>query len=293
MREQGFGSDAERPSLTEVGMPPYARRSEACPLCGIIVATGEKVCPHCGGFQHLRQRERESPPPASGQRPSLPATDTAIEPTAVRAQGSTTEPLGASAFATTPAVTERGERLVAWSALAALAFAGLVFVQRLGEAPDTPAATRLAAVVPRAETLAPRPVEAAVSPVPLRSAATLASAPADGPVQATIAAARHVAKPVAKNRAQGRRKPPVPREPETDSPPVSDPVAAVDPAPWEPVQVAAVRTPWDAMHDEIAACPTDDFIGGVMCQQRIRIRYCIGWWGQVSDCPTRQGPYGN
>jgi hypothetical protein len=34
----------------------------------------------------------------------------------------------------------------------------------------------------------------------------------------------------------------------------------------------------------IARCP-DGFLERVICEQRIRLQYCDGHWGQVAQCP--------
>ena len=122
------------------------------------------------------------------------------------------------------------------------------------------------------------------------------------PARETIAAARHAAKPAPKPKAIASRGTPVrtasrPRadvvvagiEPSTPSSSTRAEVLIVATAPTRD----DARTHWDEMHDEIAACSTRDFLDGVMCQQRVRIRYCEGWWGRASDCPSRRDDYGN
>jgi hypothetical protein len=40
------------------------------------------------------------------------------------------------------------------------------------------------------------------------------------------------------------------------------------------------------MADEIAQCGGNGFFSGVICEQKIRIRYCEGYWGQAAQCPS-------
>src|SRR5581483_1012617 len=42
---------------------------------------------------------------------------------------------------------------------------------------------------------------------------------------------------------------------------------------------------WQGMANAIRACTREDFLGGVLCEQKVRIEYCEGYWGQVPECP--------
>jgi len=66
--------------------------------------------------------------------------------------------------------------------------------------------------------------------------------------------------------------------------PAPEPAAAPGAAP--PVQVASAER-WAQMRNELAACPKSSLIP--RCEQRIRERYCEGWWGTVPDCPAGPG----
>jgi len=41
---------------------------------------------------------------------------------------------------------------------------------------------------------------------------------------------------------------------------------------------------WQAMNAELARCSRENFIAGVLCDQRTRWQYCEGYWGQVPQC---------
>ena len=57
------------------------------------------------------------------------------------------------------------------------------------------------------------------------------------------------------------------------------------PAPAPPVPQPAPRAdPWQQMSQAIGRCP-DGFLERVVCEQRVRLQYCEGHWGQVPQCP--------
>ncbi|MEO8537747.1 MAG: hypothetical protein ABI533_09480, partial [Betaproteobacteria bacterium] len=76
----------------------------------------------------------------------------------------------------------------------------------------------------------------------------------------------------------------VPMVPEpAPAPPVR---AAVTPAP----KVVAATDRWTQMDAERARCTREDFIARVVCDQRVRFRYCSGYWGKVLQCPGNPAP---
>ncbi|MGH8714602.1 MAG: hypothetical protein ACREYB_11415, partial [Casimicrobiaceae bacterium] len=56
-------------------------------------------------------------------------------------------------------------------------------------------------------------------------------------------------------------------------------------APAPPPQPAPRKDVWQEMKDAIARCPADEFLARVVCEQRVRLQYCDGHWGQVPQCP--------
>jgi hypothetical protein len=44
------------------------------------------------------------------------------------------------------------------------------------------------------------------------------------------------------------------------------------------------------MEAEMDACGKDNFLEKIVCQQKIRLRYCDGYWGSVPQCPTGPAP---
>ena len=61
------------------------------------------------------------------------------------------------------------------------------------------------------------------------------------------------------------------------------PAVAPEPAPPQPDR-------WQEMSDALANCAQENFIGRVVCEQRLRFRYCNGYWGRVAQCPDAQNP---
>lgn len=62
-------------------------------------------------------------------------------------------------------------------------------------------------------------------------------------------------------------------------------------APAKRLAAAAVPAPrpddhWTQMNNDLSRCTREDFINRVICDQRVRIRYCDGYWGKVAQCPV-------
>jgi hypothetical protein len=98
-----------------------------------------------------------------------------------------------------------------------------------------------------------------------------------------------------------RRAPTENRSPPPDaatSAPASPSVPARAESALPPATASAARTPvvsssvqhWRQMDDELSRCTREDFITRVICGQRVRFRYCDGYWGKVSQCPTSPAP---
>jgi len=47
---------------------------------------------------------------------------------------------------------------------------------------------------------------------------------------------------------------------------------------------------WQRLDDELSRCTREDFITRVICAQRVRFRYCDGYWGKVAQCPGNPLP---
>jgi hypothetical protein len=78
-----------------------------------------------------------------------------------------------------------------------------------------------------------------------------------------------------------------------------DPPDAVapPPEPEKPVPVPAPPPPrpvpdrWQNMRDALAECDRLGIFDGLICGQRVRIQYCEGYWGKVSQCQGANAGY--
>jgi hypothetical protein len=124
-------------------------------------------------------------------------------------------------------------------------------------APETPAAQ---------ETRAPAPVESR-QPAPVAPPKAEPKAP-----RATASGQSAARQPVA---------PPVAASP----PAVPAPQAPVRTA--QPAIVAAAPVPdrWAQFAEDLHRCERETFLSRVVCDQRVRLRYCDGYWGKVPQCP--------
>jgi len=78
------------------------------------------------------------------------------------------------------------------------------------------------------------------------------------------------------------------------TPPPSAPVVEPEPAP-PPVVAAPRKDPpvvdrWVQMAEDLSRCTREDFISRVICDQRVRFRYCDGYWGKTPQCPGNPVP---
>jgi hypothetical protein len=86
----------------------------------------------------------------------------------------------------------------------------------------------------------------------------------------------------------------------TSSRPAAAPVITAPSAPAAPPQIAAhpvapasgmatapspVVDRWAQFAEELHRCQAEAFLSRVVCDQRVRIRYCDGYWGKVAQCP--------
>lgn len=81
--------------------------------------------------------------------------------------------------------------------------------------------------------------------------------------------------------------------PPSAAPPPSVPELAPPPPARAPEIAAAPKAApappvvdrWTRMSEELSRCTREDFIARVICDQRVRFRYCSGYWGKVTQCP--------
>lgn len=84
--------------------------------------------------------------------------------------------------------------------------------------------------------------------------------------------------------------PTVPSTPPADRFAAAAPREASAPLPAPEAVLPAREAPapdrWQVMADQIARCGRDGFFAGVICEQRVRIKYCEGYWGSAPQCPS-------
>jgi len=70
-------------------------------------------------------------------------------------------------------------------------------------------------------------------------------------------------------------------------PPAAPKAEAVAPPPRVPAPraVEAPRDPWQAMNEGLARCAREDFFSRIGCEQKLRLQYCVNYWGTVPQCP--------
>lgn len=73
-------------------------------------------------------------------------------------------------------------------------------------------------------------------------------------------------------------------QPSVAQPPPPTPAPAVVAALPKPA-AARATDPWARVREELSRCTREDFIARVICDQRVRFRYCKDSWGKVPECP--------
>jgi hypothetical protein len=159
-----------------------------------------------------------------------------------------------------------------------------------------PPAPSAPATEPPAPTQAPPPSAdspKAETPPPASAEAPKAEPAAPPPTPEMAAAAR------APDKAQtvAKAEPPktaVRPPPAKAASPVTEPPKTLAAAPVIPAPAEVPKTDrWDQMKAEMAQCSSGSLIPRIQCEQRIRSRYCEGYWGSVPACPTGRTDHGN
>ncbi len=183
--------------------------------------------------------------------------------------------------------------LVAWrmeaSGPASDVAAGTAGVER--DAPSTreEAAPATQAPPTHASETAPESAAGASTAPSARAGASSADAAASGAEPAPVEIKQLPPRPPRVPR-QAAERPPAPAAPV--APATSETVAPAPPA-RASVAVPApapVIDRWARMNDEMSRCTREDFISRVICSQRVRFRYCDGYWGKVAQCPASPAP---
>jgi hypothetical protein len=263
----------------------------SCQICGRSSAPGAKLCPDCRAARKRafdatitqpllamagagtvsrtlsRLRRSDSSPEAKARRAARKA----------KAAADAATPASVSEPAAAPA---RVSRSILWAALAigvvVAAIAGWHLPTRAPDAPDAGASS---------SATQPVPSQPAPDAKPVRIDPPAASAPPPLPTiveRELVPHAPAVLKPATPKRATPAPKVVVTPPPEA---PAEAEVVKPQPAPAPPAPKPQVRIdPGQQMSEAIARCPAE-FLGRVVCEQKVRLQYCEGQWGKVPQCP--------
>jgi ribosomal protein L40E len=153
------------------------------------------------------------------------------------------------------------------------------------------AAYRINAVTPDAMGVASQPIDAGEHNAPTAAAAvpmTVGSKPVEPETTVALQAPIPGTNPEAPERANARQRPmPVTatKRASTRQRPMPELQARVGKSPpvAQQTREAPRPDPWQAMHVSLAGCG-GDLIARIVCDQRVRRRFCEGHWGEAPEC---------
>ena len=166
-----------------------------------------------------------------------------------------------------------------------------------GEAPPvTPPTTAPTSAAPAPSIATPNAPGETAKPADDKASApsaTIAASPSGAP---------DVGKPPADTAPKAEVKPAPPKSPAASAskearppgstPPTQPPTAAPAPVPRAagaanaaPEVAPPTQDRWAQMSEELRRCQSESFLARVVCDQRVRLRFCDGYWGKVAQCP--------
>ena len=238
-----------------------------CNQCGAVNHQAATNCYKCGAECPALFTTPEATPVLPAADPTTPAWAT---PGDVDVAATVTQPLFAA-----------GPLRAGWclGAIATILIAGAY------------AAYRINAAKPDAMGVASQPIGADEHNVPTAASAVpmaVESKPVEPKTTAALQAPILTTNPEAPKRASARQRP-VPQLQARigATPPVAkSPAAARVGAPVAETDKARQPEPWQAMHVSLARCG-GDLIARIVCDQRVRRRFCEGHWGEAPECASR------
>jgi len=240
-----------------------------CSVCGNESKPDARFCPHCGAtLKSAAEGAPASPVPGAG----VMATATA--------------PTATGRVAAPPAQTARVVGLIL--VVAAIAVVGYFGYRVL--MPDE-RAQKVAAVEAPKPPLAQPATPSKEAPATVPAAPETAKADATAPPPTAAAPGAEGAKPAPKAGATKAPAATPPAKAATKAPasPPAAPPAASAPAAAAPAPTPAAPPPdrWQMMKDDLARCAREDFLSRVVCEQKVGLKYCEGYWGKVPQCPGK------
>lgn len=261
---------------------------KGCRICHGPTLPGMRLCTQCkAALKRARQETVSELVPARAPAARAPrASKVAPEVEAAPARAPAARAPRASKAAPEVGVAPQGAGSNFGGARATAIVLSVVAAAGVGYA-----ALRLARAVPA--TLPSPPVATAPAPAadPAPAARSEPTVPAAAPRERPTlfvapASASQVVRPPAPKRA------PEPAPPLPPEPPATARFAAATEPPAPQPAVAPVPLPapapdrWQLMTDAITRCGHEGFFAGVICEQRVRLQYCEGYWGQAPQCPS-------
>ena len=160
-----------------------------------------------------------------------------------------------------------------------------------GTAESVPSAPSAASPPPPAASAPPsaasqQPSEAAATPEASRT--TGGAVTPSQPIEIRPLPAKPAPRP-AHRRAAPEKTQQAARQPVAEAP-ATTPERAAEVATAPTAAPPPVVDRWTRMTDELSRCTREDFIARVICDQRVRFRYCNGYWGRVPQCPGNPAP---
>jgi hypothetical protein len=140
---------------------------------------------------------------------------------------------------------------------------------------------------PPAPTIAEAPKSEPERPPPAAQE-TPAPAPVESPQPAPVAPRKGEPKaPRAAASTQSSSRQPV--TPQLATPPLAVPAPQAPVRTAQPANNIAAAAPvpdrWAQFAEDLHHCERETFLSRVLCDQRVRLRYCDGYWGKVPQCP--------
>lgn len=270
-----------------------------CTICGHSTLPGAMLCGPCrAALKRARYLSVQDAAPSSMMQARSRRSRARVAATASPlASPSAAKVLAAHTAATLSATAAATPGMPLWRtlAIAVAAVAALGVVAYMGQAPARDP-------VPVAQPAAPagtRVVNVGAMPAPVNAgtAGAQAAPPATNSVLVSSSPADEAPPPASKPARTQRVPASAPARP-ADSTMLSAGTAGAAyemvpepprPAPIAPPAPAAAPPPppdrWQTMRDDLARCDREGGVGGFICDQRVRLATCEGYWGRVPQCP--------
>ena len=282
----------------------------ACPFCDHRNPVGAKFCNECGSpLKPCNECDAVNHPAATNCHKcgaEYPALFTTVFSAADPAPAwPTPGDVGVAANMTQPLFSARAVR-AGWgvAAISTILIWGLGAVATILIA-GAYSAYRNNATVPDVMEVASQPIGAGEHNAPTAASAVpmaVESKPVEPETTAALQAPIPTTNPEAPKRASARQRPvPVPATKHASArqrpvPELQAPVGATQPvaqtlaaapvgAPVAETPKARGPDPWQAMHVSLARCG-GDLIARIVCDQRVRRRFCEGHWGEAPECAS-------